>query len=68
MDWYFEKQSPCRDGLCQLAGGDELDPRDRGGYHLYLDDQASTQINEDLDDALMRFEPQKLFVLPKSGG
>ncbi|CAM1508670.1 Fc.00g055180.m01.CDS01 [Cosmosporella sp. VM-42] len=41
---------------------------ERGEYHLYSDDQASTQAEVDLADTWVRCELQTLFGLPQSGG
>ncbi|KKY20774.1 hypothetical protein UCRPC4_g04046 [Phaeomoniella chlamydospora] len=69
MDRYFARLQPPRvvqrvnwavatnSALCE-----------RGEYHLYADDQVSTQSDVDLNDTWVRCELQTLFALPKSGG
>lgn len=69
MDRYFDKLIPGKVmDRVNWAVATNSALCERGEYHLYSDDQVSTQADVDLDDTWVRCELQTLFALPKTGG
>lgn len=69
MDRYFERLVPGKVvDRVNWAVATNSSLCERGEYHLYSDDQVSTQSDIDLDDTWVRCELQTLFGLPKTGG
>jgi hypothetical protein len=68
MDRYFAKLPPGKVvDRVNWAVATNSSLCERGEYHLYSDDQVSTQTEIDLDDVWVRSELQTLFALPKTG-
>ncbi|KAF4121708.1 Protein of unknown function (DUF3445) [Geosmithia morbida] len=69
MDKYFARLTPGRVvERVNWAVATNSSLCERGEYHLYSDDQVSSQSDVDLDDTWVRCELQTLFALPGSGG